>query len=165
MAESEEVYRAYGPAVYAYLARLTGSAWVAEELRQETFVRYLRHRAELAESNGALGAWLFKVATNLARDRARRRTLLPLDREPPAAGPDGAAASAARDVLACVRREIARLPPELREAFLLRAHHDLAFSQLAAALEISERTAKERFRRARQILAHRLAPMLGEEHR
>jgi DNA-directed RNA polymerase specialized sigma24 family protein len=61
-----------------------------------------------------------------------------------------------------VRREVERLPAELREAFLLRAHHALTFPQVAKALDISERTAKERFRLAREILAHRLKPMLGE---
>ena len=41
MQEFEEVYRAYGASVRAYLARLTGDAWLADELQQETFYRYL----------------------------------------------------------------------------------------------------------------------------
>jgi len=162
MPEFEEVYRAYAPPVRAYLARLTGDAWAADELMQETFYRYLRSSSELAPRNGSLGPWLFRVATNLARDRARRRKPEPLEREPQASGADAASASAAHDVDQCVRREVERLPADLREAFLLRAHHTLTYPQLAAALEISERTAKDRFRRAREILAHRLKPMLGE---
>lgn len=165
MAEFDEVYRAYGPPVRAYLARLTGDAWLADELQQETFYRYLRAGPDLAARNGSLGPWLFKVATNLARDRARRRKPQPLDCEPAADGADAAAASAARDGDLCVRREVERLPAELREAFLLRAHHTLTYPQVAAALDVSERTAKERFRLAREILAHRLGPMLGEERR
>ena len=39
MQEFEEVYRAYGASVRAYLARLTGDAWLADELQQETFYR------------------------------------------------------------------------------------------------------------------------------
>jgi len=162
MAAFEEVYRAYGPSVRAYLARLTGDAWLADELQQETFYRYLRAGADIAARNGSLGPWLFKVATNLARDRARRKKPEPLDREPTASGADAAAATAAHDVDQCVRREVERLPAELREAFLLRAHHALTYPQVAHALDISERTAKERFRLAREILAHRLKPMLGE---
>ncbi len=165
MAAFDEVYRAYGPSVRAYLARLTGDAWVADELQQETFYRYLRAGADVAARNGSLGPWLFKVATNRARDRARRKKPEPLETEPEAGGADAAAASAARDVDQCVRREVERLPADLREAFLLRAHHTLTYPQVAKALDISERTAKERFRLAREILAHRLAPMLGEERR
>jgi RNA polymerase sigma-70 factor (ECF subfamily) len=162
MAAFEEVYRSYGPAVRSYLARLTGDSWLADELQQETFYRYLRAGTDLAAKNGSLGAWLFKVATNLARDRARRKKPEPLDREPAASDADAASASAARDVDLCIRREVERLPAELKEPFLLRAHHALTYPQVAHALDISERTAKERFRLAREILAHRLKPMLGE---
>jgi len=162
MPEFDEVYRAYGPSVRAYLARLTGDAWVADELLQETFFRYVRAGDDLAARNGSLGPWLYKVATNLARDRARRKKPERLDREPPAAGADALAATAAHDLDRCVRREVERLPVDLREAFLLRAHEALTYPQLAAALDVSERTAKERFRRAREILAHRLRPMLGD---
>jgi RNA polymerase sigma-70 factor (ECF subfamily) len=158
----DDVYRAYGPAVRGYLARLTGDPWLADELSQETFYRYLRAAEDGAARNGSLGPWLFKVATNLARDRARRKKPGPLEVEPVANGGDASAASAARDLDRCVRREVERLPADLREAFLLRAHHAFTYAQVAAALGISERTAKERFRHARQILAHRLKPMLGE---
>jgi len=161
--EFEQVYGQYGRPVYAYLARLTGDTWLAEELCQETFVRYLRHRDRLYGRNGTLATWLFRVATNLVRDRYRRRRAEPLVDEPVAEGGDGAAASEARDVDACIRREVERLPEELRAVFLLRAHHELTYPRVAEALDISERNAKERFRRAREILAHRLTPMLRED--
>lgn len=161
----ESVYRQYGGPVHGYLARLTGDAGTAEELCQETFVRYLRHRDGLQGRNGQLGAWLFRVATNLVRDRYRRRRAGPLETEPADTTHDGAGAAEARDLDAHVRREVERLPADLRAAFLLRAHHDLAYARVAEALDVSVRTAKERFRRAREILAHRLAPLFEEEHR
>jgi RNA polymerase sigma-70 factor (ECF subfamily) len=162
MAGFDDVYRAYGPAVRGYLARLTGDAWLADDILQETFYRYLRAGEGRAAMNGSLLPWLFKVATNLARDRARRKKPDRLEGEPPSNGVDAAAASAAHDVDLCVRREVERLPAELKETFLLRAHHALTYAQVSTALGISERTAKDRFRRAREILAHRLRPMLGE---
>ncbi|MHC4135476.1 MAG: RNA polymerase sigma factor [Planctomycetota bacterium] len=164
MAEAfERIYRDYGRSVHAYLARLTGDTWVAEELCQETFLRYLRHRSRIHGRNGTLGAWLFRVATNLARDRLRKRQPESLHHDPPAAEPDGCAAAEARDRDARVRHEVERLPPELREVFLLRAHHEFTYGEVAEALDISERTAKERFRSAREILAHRLGPYLRED--
>jgi RNA polymerase sigma-70 factor (ECF subfamily) len=161
--EFERIYRDYGRPVHAYLARLTGDAWVAEELCQETFLRYLRHRGRIHGRNGTLGAWLFRVATNLARDRLRRRQPEALRHEPSAAEPDGCAVAEARDRDARVRREVERLATDLREVFLLRAHHELTYGEVADAVGISERTAKERFRRAREILAHRLEPYLRED--
>ena len=154
------VYREYGRSVHAYLARLTRNRSVAEELCQETFLRYLRHRPRIAGSNGAVGAWLYKVATNLAWDRARRRRPEALGHEPMARDGDGAAAAEARDLSERIQREIDELPVELRAVFLLRAHHNLTHRRVAAALKISERSAKDRFRRAREILAHRLEDQL-----
>jgi len=155
----DAVYRSYGRPVYAYLARLTGNPATAEELCQETFVRYLRHREDLRGGNGTVGAWLYRVATNLAIDQGRRRTAGPLREEPAVEAPD---AVEARDLDDRVRAEVARLPAELRAVFLLRAHHELPYARIAVVLDISERTAKERFRRAREILAHRLAPLFSE---
>lgn len=163
--EFESVYRQYGRPVYAYVARLTGDAWLAEETTQETFVRYLRHRKNLAQSNGSLGTWLFRVATNIVRDRFRRRRPEPLSHEPADRAADGALLSEARDLDARVRGEVERLPDDLRAVFLLRAHHELTYARVAEALEISERSAKERFRLAREILAHRLGPLFREERR
>ncbi len=163
----DAVYREYGGAVHGYLSRLTGDPSLAEELAQETFVRFLRHRSSIHGVNGTLGAWLFKVATNLARDRARRRRQEPLPAEEARApaGGDGLSAAEAQEVGERVRREVDRLPPELRGAFLLRAHHELPYEKVAAALGVCERTAKERFRMAREILAHRLSPLLDEDRR
>ena len=159
----EAVYEAYGRRVHDYLVRLTNDPGAAEEICQETFLRYLRRPPRLEEGNGSLGGWLFKVATNLARDRARRKPALSLEYEPLSCGGDGASESASRDLQARIRREVEALPQELRAAFLLRAHHELTFPRIADALEVSERTAKERFRRAREILAHRLAHLIREE--
>ncbi len=161
----DAIYAEYGGAVHAYLARLTGDAALADELTQETFLRFLRHRDSIHGVNGTLGAWLFRVATNLARDGARRRRPgpLPPDEAPAPEGGDGPSAAEAREIGERVRLEVARLPCDLREAFLLRAHHELPYQKVAMALGVCERTAKERFRRAREILAHRLSPLLRED--
>ena len=50
--------------------RMTGSGADADEIVQETFVRALEKRPDASRS---LTPWLFRVATNLARDRLRVR--------------------------------------------------------------------------------------------
>lgn len=57
------------PALYRYLHRLTGDPDVAEDVAQESFVRLLRQPLPEEEAR----PWLFTVATNLVRDRARKR--------------------------------------------------------------------------------------------
>jgi RNA polymerase sigma-70 factor (ECF subfamily) len=151
----DEVYGRYGERLHAYLARLTGDPWTADELCQETFVRYLDHPPRSAV-DGQVGAWLFRVATNLGLDRLRRREPRVLVGEPEADAPAPEEETASRDLDARIRAEIARLPPKFRAAFLLRANHELPFRDVGRALGITERAAKHRFRRARDQLLARL---------
>jgi RNA polymerase sigma-70 factor (ECF subfamily) len=56
------------PSLQRYLLRLTGDADVADDLAQEAFVRLLRQPIREDE----VRPWLFTVAMNLVRDRARK---------------------------------------------------------------------------------------------
>lgn len=64
----DAVFDRLHPSLFRYLHRLTGDQDVAEDIAQEAFVRLLRQ--SLPE--GEVRPWLFTVATNLVRDRARR---------------------------------------------------------------------------------------------
>jgi len=56
------------PSLHRYLLRLTGDSDVADDLAQEAFVRLLRQDIQEEE----VRPWLFTVAMNLVRDRARK---------------------------------------------------------------------------------------------
>jgi RNA polymerase sigma-70 factor, ECF subfamily len=64
----DSVFNDLYPSVYRYLHRLTGDADVAEDVAQEAFMRLLRQ--ELPDDE--IRPWLFTVAMNLVRDRARK---------------------------------------------------------------------------------------------
>ena len=57
--------------LYAFLYRMTGDSYLAEDLMQETFVRALRAR-NTYNPRGRLASWLFGIATNLLKDHWRR---------------------------------------------------------------------------------------------
>ena len=160
-ADFDTVWSAYGSAVYGYLLRLTRDPELAEELCQETFVRFLRHRQRIRGRNGTLAPWLYRVATRLVADVHRRRVPLPLTAEPAAEG-NAVRGVEERETADRVRAEIDRLPAELKVTFLLRARQELTFGQIAATTKVSERSAKDRFRRARDLLLTRLGPLLRE---
>jgi RNA polymerase sigma-70 factor, ECF subfamily len=61
------IFRRLYPQLFRYLHRLTGSADTADDLAQESFVRLLSRPMPEDEAR----RWLFTVATNLVRDRAR----------------------------------------------------------------------------------------------
>jgi RNA polymerase sigma-70 factor (ECF subfamily) len=61
--------------LWAYLARTSGDAALAEDLMQESYVRFLcAAQAPSLESEGEVGArlYLFRIGTNLLRDHWRR---------------------------------------------------------------------------------------------
>ena len=66
-------YEAHHAEVFAFLARATRDQSVAEDLLQET---YLRLAKEAREGRAPLQVrgWLYRVATNLVINRARRQT-------------------------------------------------------------------------------------------
>lgn len=70
-----ELFDSVGPPLLRYLRRMTGSLTDAEEIVQDTFLK-LHRRIEEGEGDPALAnarAWLFRVATNRARDLERER--------------------------------------------------------------------------------------------
>ena len=66
-----ELVDLYSPRLFGLLFRLTGMREVAEDLLQETFLRVVRVIGQY-EHVGKFEAWLFRIAANLGRDRARQ---------------------------------------------------------------------------------------------
>lgn len=119
----EALFARHHPPLRRYLARLTGDPDLAEDAAQEAFVRLLQRRLP----DDGVRPWLFRVATNLVRDAARRRgtrqrlgaaaSVARSYGDPPAA-PDHAV-----DVLAArrlVRDAMEALSPKERSALLMR---------------------------------------------
>ena len=73
--EQDELLRVlhdrHGPALYRYVARLTGDHTFAQDVVQESLLRAWRHPLILQQSDGAARAWLFTVARNLVIDDRR----------------------------------------------------------------------------------------------
>ncbi len=62
---------AYGPRLYGYFLRATGSHHDAEDLLSEMSLRLVRMLKSYDE-RGKFEPWLFRIAANLIRDRIRR---------------------------------------------------------------------------------------------
>jgi RNA polymerase sigma-70 factor (ECF subfamily) len=137
----------YSSRLYGFLFRFIGRAPDAEDLVQEVFVRLVR-TIETYEHDGRFEAWLFRIAANLARDRARRLSRTPviasLDTASDGDGrgqeysqPRLLARGAPHDRLETAedvdRLQVAltRLPPAEREVVMLRHFSELSFAEIA----------------------------------
>ena len=65
----DRVYRMYGREIYLYLYSLSKDHSLAEELRQETFLKAI---LSLPDSHTNVRAWLYTVARNLFYNTAKR---------------------------------------------------------------------------------------------
>src|SRR5436190_5297460 len=68
-----ELFRDHGPALLRFCRSLTGGSTDAEDIVQDTFIKLLQHLEAQGDASN-LRAWLFQVAANACRDRARRGT-------------------------------------------------------------------------------------------
>lgn len=151
----EAFYRAEVRAVTGLVYGLCGSWAPAEDLAQEAFVRTYRDWSRVAGMERP-GAWVRRVAINLAVSRGRRlgaeaRALARLrgrrDPQPDPLPPDDEAFWTA----------VRSLPRRQAQAVVLHYHADLAITDVAEAMGCAEGTAKAHLHHARRTLAARLA--------
>jgi RNA polymerase sigma-70 factor (ECF subfamily) len=155
------LYRAFAPAVRAYLRRLTGDHAAADDVLHETFLHLMEGRGRF-RATGRFRSWLFAVAANSARDHRRRLG----SRRQPAAGLAGVGARtpappdeavAVRETLRLVERALDDLPPEYGAAFHLRVREGLSYREIAAVTGDPEGTLRSRVYHTLQRLRKRLA--------
>ncbi len=130
----------------------------AEDVTQETFITAYR-KLDTFRGDSQLRTWLSKIAWNRSMDQRRRgrfRSFLHLD-EPDAVELPSLAADPERKTLAAsvharVRREIFRLPENLRDTLLLASAGDLDYASIAELMGVREGTIKSRVFEARAML-------------
>ncbi len=168
----ERLVLAYQDRIYAFVLRMTMSRRDAEEAAQDTFVRAYRalRRYDPERIRGmTLRPWLYSIALNVCRNRARGARLMetsldaeigeqgsdPLDipgdvREQPEAVIER---SEERERLSAL---VAGLPERYRAALLLRFMSGLAYAEVAAVLSQPVGTAKANVHRGIRLLRERI---------
>ena len=154
-------------------ARMIGDLARAEDLKQETFARVFLRR-NLFRSGMRFSTWLWRIALNLCYDelrKSRRRGESPLPEEENGASeavaafaatddaPDLQVAAAEENEL--VRRALLMLPESARAVLLLRFCEDLKLREIAAVLEVSESTARDRLADGLLRMSRLLQPSLA----
>ncbi len=145
----EQLYRRYRETLYRFLLR--GSVRdEAEDIYHDVWTRVMHSDGF---DGGSFRAWLFHIARNLQIDRARRASLRPVAEEGAldaciAPGPAPEIHAHHADCGERLLAELDRLPPEQREAFLLKEESGLTLEQIGDLVKVGRETIKSRLRYA-----------------
>jgi RNA polymerase sigma-70 factor (ECF subfamily) len=166
MSDFQRLYEHHAQDVYRFVLYLSGNATVAEDVTADTFTRVWMARDTLRIETAR--AYLIAIARNLYLDgRRRSRPIVPLHDSLPDRGPDPHEEMTSRAELGRVLAALQSLPESDRAALLMRAHGDLPYHDIAAALGCSVAAVRVRVHRARLRLAEaragRRVPAAREE--
>jgi RNA polymerase sigma-70 factor, ECF subfamily len=178
-----EMVSPYVPTITRRARRLTGNAADAEDVSQEALLKAWSRLEQFSgsreENTDDFSAWLARIAGNTSIDILRHRRdgkLLSLD-EPRGSAEEtlgsGIAARNDNPEERCARRQMGRilanailqLPPDLRQACLLRDVMQYSSQEVADRLEISVVAVRLRLFRARRRLREKLEQALHPKKR
>lgn len=143
--EFEALYAAHFGPLSGYALAIVGDQGAAVDIAQEAFTRLLARWRTVRDPR----AWLFFVATNIAKDHWRQNAK---DRHLAQASAQVVAeTSPAHDPW--LRDLVHRLPERLREAVLLHYYADLPIDEVARLTHRPVGTVKRRLHEARLALA------------
>lgn len=148
-----------GPMAYRLAVRMLNDRAEAEDLVQEAMLRLWKIAPEWRAGEAKISTWLYRVVTNLATDRLRRRRGVGLDEAPEL--PDGAASALDQmideDRAQALEMALAQLPARQRQAVILRHLEGLSNPEIAAAMEIGVEAVESLTARGKRALAQLLA--------
>jgi len=144
--------------------RFLGSEEEARDVAQEAFLKAYRALGGF-KREARFSSWLYQIATNLCRDRLRRRraratvSLEELEETGPVimeTRPGAYERLLQLDLSRTVRRAVHALPEEQREVMILKEYQGLTFLEIAQALDLPVSTVKTRLYRGLGQLRLRL---------
>ena len=166
---ARELVRRFERPVYNLLVRLVRDRSAAEDLSQDTFLKFFRTLRRY-DPQYRLAAWILKIAHNTGIDHLRRHRpdLVPLDAPSDEEGrslaesvPDPSAPTPAQvaermSLSQALDAALERIRPEYRTAIVLRHQEELEYVEIAHVTGWPIGTVKTYLHRARLALAREL---------
>jgi RNA polymerase sigma-70 factor (ECF subfamily) len=151
----EILYQRHRGPLYRFLLNQSRDNQAAEDIFQEVWSRIIRSRDRYRPA-AKFATYMYHIARNCFLDHVRRSgrqpVLVSIDDDPPAellAGSDNPEAAAENsNTRTHLRAALDRLPPEQREAFLLREEAGLTLEEIGQVTGVGHETAKSRLRYA-----------------
>lgn len=160
----EELVLAHQKGIYNLCLRMLGNEQDALDASQEAFFRAYRRLASF-RGGSRFSVWLYRLASNVCLDMLRKRPSapeLPLENDDgdalplPDTRPTPQAELEKKELRQAVYRALESLPPEFRQAVVLRDVNGLSYDEIGRVMKLEPGTVKSRIFRARKKLAAKL---------
>ncbi|MBI4028317.1 MAG: sigma-70 family RNA polymerase sigma factor [Verrucomicrobia bacterium] len=152
----------FAPKLQALIYRILLDWDETRDVAQETFVRAYRALPSY-EPRGKFQSWLFQIGARMALDELRKRKHRPELIDPAAApmetGQDDPTVRR-NEISAAIERAVAKLPPDLRTAFILSEYEEQGHADIARVIGGSAKSVEMKLYRARQALREELISYL-----
>lgn len=174
----DELYGRYKDRILNYIYRMIGDRAAAEDIAQEAFLNVHMNIGSY-RPQGQFKSWVYKIASNLAKNELRRRSykinvsisaaIRSGDKDLTvgdtlASGDLSAEAAAENEELKkSVEDMIGSLPPKYREVLVLCVIDGLSYDEAAKALNTNAKTISSRLARARAIFIKRMQATEGRD--
>lgn len=156
-----------------YVRQIVGEEETARDIVQEAFCKAWAN-LDRFDPTYRFSTWLFRIAHNLAVDSLRRRKQVTVPLESvdeegevwqlplPTSTRNPLEQLANKELALALEKEVAKLPPRLRELIVLRHVLGLAYQEIADLKGLPLGTVKNKLFRAHSVLREALAPFLGQ---
>jgi len=165
----------YQRKIMRLLSRMIRDQSEIEDVAQESFIKAYRALPQF-RGESAFYTWLYRIAINTARNwlaQNNRRPSSPSAQEnedgetfdatdnlTDSSNPESEMAS--RQIADTVNKAINDLPEELRNAIVMREIDGMSYEDIAESMNCPIGTVRSRIFRAREAIATRLRPLLGD---
>jgi RNA polymerase sigma-70 factor (ECF subfamily) len=159
---ASEIYDRYSSRIYNFAFRFLRNSEAAEDATQEVFVKMLKH-ANQFHGDAKLSTWLFSITANWCRDYLRKADNKTKESDDvlvtlPASNENSPERNLElRENEQRIKRALAALTPEQREAILLSRYQGLSYAEIAQISGCSEGAVKTRVFRAMETLKKALS--------
>ncbi len=157
----KELYARLSPRIYAYCRKVLSDTDQAQDVFQDTFIRFYNSAQQEREMTN-VAAFLLRIARNLClnakRDNNTHRFVE--FEEYHSVKMDNSADN--QELMGLINKALEQLPHDYREVFVLREYDGLAYAEIGEIVGCTEATAKIRSFRAKQKIRELLQPYLQD---
>lgn len=156
-----ELFSRYSPRIYAYCRRFIGNREEAQDIFQETFIRF-HQSASKDRVMTNVPAFILRIARNLCvnfKKREKQAVSFEDYMVPDYASDNN---SEKTELLDLIKDALEVLPDEYKEPFILREYHGLSYNEIAEITGQQLSNVKVRIHRAKQKIKEILAPYMQE---